>query len=96
MVDFGGLKDLKQWLKDTFDHTCLVAEDDPEIEHFKELHSKKLIDLRVLPAVGCEKTAEYVYDWASNFVKQRFRLRCWVESVEVSEHGANSAICSKK
>ena len=28
VVDFGGLKDLKAWLKYMFDHTYLVADDD--------------------------------------------------------------------
>ena len=31
VVDFGGLKELKEWLKHMFDHTYLVAEDDPEL-----------------------------------------------------------------
>ena len=30
VVDFGGLKPLKAMLQDTFDHTLLVAEDDPK------------------------------------------------------------------
>src|SRR5918993_5827328 len=29
--DFGGLKPVKAWLKDLFDHTMLVAQDDPEL-----------------------------------------------------------------
>ena len=37
IVDFGGLKPLKEWLKHMFDHTYLVAEDDPELETFVDL-----------------------------------------------------------
>ena len=41
IVDFGGLKPLKEWLKEMFDHTYLVAEDDPELETFKESFEHK-------------------------------------------------------
>ena len=34
IVDFGGLKPLKEWLKYMFDHTYLLASDDPEFETF--------------------------------------------------------------
>ena len=37
VVDFGGLKELKEWLKHMFDHTYLVAEDDPEMDDIKIL-----------------------------------------------------------
>ena len=56
--DFGGLKTVKQWLKNTFDHTLCVAEDDPELDRFKKMHEDDVVDLRILPAVGCEKFAE--------------------------------------
>jgi 6-pyruvoyltetrahydropterin/6-carboxytetrahydropterin synthase len=35
VVDFGGLKEIKTWLEFTFDHTFLVAQDDPLLEAFK-------------------------------------------------------------
>lgn len=47
--DFGGLDEVKEFLEQTFDHTCVIAEDDPLLEHFKamagwsantELHGK--------------------------------------------------------
>ena len=87
--DFGGLKEIKQWLKHTFDHTLCIAEDDPELETFKGLEDLDLVDLRIMPAVGCEKFAEYIYNHVSKIVDED---RKWLESVEVREHGANSAI----
>ena len=87
--DFGGLKEIKQWLKHTFDHTLCIAEDDPELETFKGLEDLDLVDLRIMPAVGCEKFAEYIYNHVSKIVNED---RKWLESVEVREHGANSAI----
>ena len=37
-ADYGGLKELKGVLKDQFDHTTLVAEDDPELEFYEEMN----------------------------------------------------------
>lgn len=91
IVDFGGLKPLKNWLAEMFDHTYLVAEDDPELETFKELEAKKLVDLRIVSATGCERFAEMVFDYADNLVNELTNGRCWVQEVTVREHGHNSA-----
>ena len=90
--DFGGLKPVRAWLLEMFDHTILVAEDDPELLQFKLLEEKGLVALRVLPKVGCEATAEHVFRYVARFVAQQTAGRVWLERVEVSEHGGNSAI----
>ena len=92
VVDFGGLKWLKAWLENQFDHTTLVAQDDPEMETFRMLHDKKLIDMRVIPGVGCEKTAEYVFDHVASQIDSLYAGRVKLSSVEVREHPGNSAI----
>lgn len=92
--DFGGLKPVKEWLKHMYDHTLLVAEDDPELARLEALRAADLVDLRVVPAVGCEATAKQVYDHVSEFVDRESGSRVWLESVEVREHGGNSAIYS--
>lgn len=93
VVDFGGLKELKEQLKYQFDHTTCVAGDDPELETFKELEKKGVIQLRIMPnGVGIERTAEYVHDVVDTFVRQRTAERCWCYKVEVFEHEDNSAI----
>lgn len=93
--DFGGLKEIKAWLKQQFDHTLVVAEDDPELEKFKELEKNDIVDLRIIPAVGCEKFAEYIFDHVDPIIKKESKDRVWVESVEVREHNGNSAIHTK-
>ena len=93
VVDFGGLKELKEWLKYMFDHTYLLASDDPHFETFVELADKDLIDLREVEAVGCERFAELTFDKASSIIEKLYGNRCWVESVTVREHEANSATC---
>ncbi|MBV1797788.1 6-carboxytetrahydropterin synthase [Siccirubricoccus sp. G192] len=90
--DFGGLKPIRAWLHEMFDHTMLVAEDDPNLPDFRDLAQKGLVDLRVLPNVGCEATAEYVFDHLSRFIAEQTAGRVWLDLVEVKEHGGNSAI----
>ena len=93
--DFGGLKELKAWLKEMFDHTYLVAKDDPELEVFKYLEDKELVDLRVVDSTGCERFSEMVFMKAQEIVEKNYGDRCWVESVTVREHESNSATCRR-
>ena len=93
VVDFGGLKELKEWLKHMFEHTYLIATDDPHFDTFVELADKNLVDLREVEAVGCERFAELTFDKASSIIADKYGDRCWVESVTVREHEANSATC---
>lgn len=90
--DFGGLKPVRQWLHQMFDHTTLVAEDDPERARFDELARAGLVDLRVLPSVGCEATARHVFNHVAAYVEAQTNGRVWLETVEVKEHGGNSAV----
>jgi len=93
VVDFGSLKSLKQMLQDTFDHTTIIAEDDPHLEYFRQGHQLGVLNLVVLPAVGCEKYAQFIYECTQVWLKDNgYAPRCRVVSVEVAEHGANSAI----
>ena len=76
-----------------FDHTYLVAKDDPEMDTVQMLQDKNLIDMRIVDAVGCERFAELTFDKASSIIADKYGDRCWVESVTVREHEANSATC---
>jgi|TARA_R100000482_G_scaffold122538_2_gene70448 6-pyruvoyltetrahydropterin/6-carboxytetrahydropterin synthase len=92
VFDFGGCKEIKKLLEDQFDHTFCAAADDPELEVFKMLDSKGLIQLRIMDGVGIEKTAEWVYTAVSNYVKESTKGRVKIDKVEVWEHEGNSAI----
>lgn len=97
VVDFGGLKQIKKWLVEQFDHKTLVAKDDPQISIFKELHIAKIIDLNVVDAVGCERFSEMIFDYVQDFILENYGdIRVVLESVEVREHGGNSGICQRK
>ena len=91
-VDFGGLKPLKQWLEDTFDHKTVIDENDPHLNDFRILETKGLCQITVLDGVGAEKFAEHAWRFADQLVREQTDGRCLCESAECSEHGANSAI----
>jgi 6-pyruvoyltetrahydropterin/6-carboxytetrahydropterin synthase len=91
VVDFGGLKELKSWLEYTFDHTFLIAQDDPFLEEFKKLDAAGVVMLRVFPNPGMEGTALYVYEEASKILKKLYGNRAWITKVEVRENEKNSA-----
>ena len=92
VYDFGDLKFVKEFLEDTFDHKTVVAEDDPELETFKELEEKGLIQLKIIPHVGCEKFAEYICKQIATTIEVNSNERVKLMSVEVREHSGNSAI----
>ena len=91
-VDFGGLDDLKQTLRDQFDHTTVVAGDDPELDTFKSLSEKGIIQLRIMDGgVGVERFAEWIFKTADTYIEEATEGRCFVVNVTVTEHGDNWA-----
>jgi 6-pyruvoyltetrahydropterin/6-carboxytetrahydropterin synthase len=98
--DFGGMKRAKNTIegmspKDYFtyllDHTTIVADDDPYLDKFKQIDEDGIIQLRVLPATGCEKFAEFLYVKINNFLLAETEGRVRAIKVEVYEHERNSA-----
>jgi 6-pyruvoyltetrahydropterin/6-carboxytetrahydropterin synthase len=99
--DFGGMKrakgtidgmNPKAWMDYMFDHTMVIAEDDPFIESFKLMDRAGAAQIRILPAVGAEKFAEYIYEKLNTFVQEETNERVKVIRVEFMEHGRNTAI----
>ena len=96
VVDFGSLKTLKGYLENAFDHKTLVAKDDPNIDWFKQGEALGVIELHEVEKTGCEAFAEYIYILTDMWLLDNgYAPRVSVYSVEVSEHGANSAIYYK-
>jgi 6-pyruvoyltetrahydropterin/6-carboxytetrahydropterin synthase len=89
VLDFGGLKDLKAWLKETFDHKTLVAEDDPHRDWYIEGANRGVMDVIIIPATGCEKVAEWVYSKAKELLDLYYPVH--LMQVKVQEHNGNSA-----
>lgn len=93
VVDFGGLKSLKGILEDNFDHKLIVAEDDPYIDELTALEVMGLAEVVIMPKAGCEAFAEMIFEVAEQWlIDAGYGDRVTLRSVEVREHGANSAI----
>ena len=99
--DFGGMKRAKgtidgmtpkAWMDYMFDHTLVVAEDDPELQSFKDMDSRGVVQLRIVPATGAERFAKFVYDKLNDFVQEETAGRVRISKVEFMEHSKNSAI----
>ena len=102
--DFGGMKRAKTliddmqpkaWMDYMFDHTVIVANDDPMLNYFNNLDDYGVIQLRIVPATGAEKFAEFIFNKLNKFVKEETNNRVKVKQVEFKEHGKNSAIYSE-
>ena len=91
-VDFGGLKQLKAWLEDKFDHKLALDLADPHLKKFQELEDLGLAEIRIFDGVGAEKFAEHAFNFANQLIKEKTNNRCYCVRVECAEHGANSAI----
>ena len=91
-VDFGGLKPLKQWLEDSFDHKVVVDVNDPKLDFLKSMEAEGIAELTILDGVGAEKFAEHAFNFADKLVRDMTNNRCYCVRAECAEHGANSAI----
>lgn len=98
--DFGGMKrakgtidgmNPKAWMDYMFDHTTIVAQDDPWLELFKGFDINGIIQLRVIPAVGAEQFAKYLYEKLNTFIQEETNGRVKVVQVEFREHEKNTA-----
>ena len=98
--DFGGMKRAKTlidgktpkaWMDYMFDHTMIVAEDDPEVAAFKQMDAAGVAQVRIIPATGAEKFSEYIYNKLNEFVKTETNNRVRVIKVKFMEHGKNAA-----
>lgn len=99
--DFGGMKRAKgtidgmspkAWMDYMFDHTYIIAEDDPFLPSAREMDKAGVAQVRVIPATGAEQFAKFIYDKTSEFIKIETKGRVRVVSVEFKEHHKNSAI----
>ena len=95
-VDFGGLRPLKAWLEDMFDHKVCLDKNDPHLDKFKELEELDLAEVRIFDGVGAEKFAEHAFNYADKLIREKTNNRCYVTRVVCAEHGANSAIVEKE
>ena len=99
--DFGGMKrakntidgmNPKEWMDYMFDHTYIIAEDDPFLPNAMEMDKAGIAQVRVVPATGAEQFAKYLYEKVDTFVMEETDKRVRVVNVEFMEHNKNAAL----
>ena len=99
--DFGGMKrakgtidgmNPKEWMDFMFDHTYIVAEDDPFLPSALEMNKNGIAQVVVVPATGAEQFAKFIYDKLSSFIETETEGRVKILQVEFMEHNKNTAI----
>jgi len=103
--DFGGMKrsktkidgmSAKEWMDYMFDHTVVLADDDPELDSFRMMDAHGIIQLRIIDGpVGAERFAEYIYNKLNAFVQEETDGRVSIANVEFFENKKNTAIYEK-
>ncbi len=97
VMDFGDLKDVKQWLEDQWDHRVMIASDDPQLEKLKEMHALNIMNINVMDVdkgwgPGIEASCKFVYDHVQPLIDQKTDGRVKLTKVEIWEHERNSAV----
>lgn len=94
-MDYGGLRPLKDFIEDHFDHCLLLATDDPNYADIKRLGELGIAKVTEVERTGCEGIADFLY-W---YINSTFLPSCgcqeaerlWCFRVEVRETSSNMA-----
>ena len=96
VCDFGcfSKNGIKERLSYLFDHTTIIAHDDPQLEKFRTLEQEGLIQLRVVGAVGAECFAQLVCTEVNRLLleDEEHSGRVQAVKVECMENDKNSAV----
>lgn len=99
VISFGELKPVKAFLEDLLDHKTLVAVDDPHLSWFLRAEELGIMQVKIVPKVGCEAVAETVAFEIYRLMGEKMKKNnVQLVSVEVREHSGNSAtyMCDKQ
>ena len=97
VVDFGDLRQVKNWIEEQWDHRLLLSSEDPLLEDFLALQEKGGCNVNVMDAdqgwgPGIEQSCKYLYDNINPMILERTGGRCRIARVQVWEHENNSAV----
>lgn len=92
-ADYGGMAPLKDFLEEHFDHTLLLAQDDPHYADIKKLGELGLAKITEVEKTGCESLADYLYEYVNTIFLPNCgeAERLWCYRVEVRETQSNMA-----
>ncbi len=91
VIDFSDLKGLRSLLESQFDHTTVVAPDDPVLPQLKSLAELGALDLKIMDHPGMEGAARWTLDNIGELLRAKTGGRVWVVSVEARENYKNAA-----
>jgi 6-pyruvoyltetrahydropterin/6-carboxytetrahydropterin synthase len=89
VVDGSALNAVRTALRYQFDHTTLIAADDPQCDLFELLAKRGVIDLRIMDNTGMEGSAAWVFETAERIVGLATGGRVWVSRIEARESRNN-------
>ena len=95
-MDFGGLRPLKDKLEEWFDHTLLVAQDDPHRDALINLGKLGIAKITEVEKTGCEGLSDFLYEYINTIFLPMYgreeSKRIWCSRVEVRETDSNMAM----
>lgn len=89
VVDGGAVGEIRSALRYQFDHTTLIAADDPQRDLFELLAERGVVDLRIMDNTGMEGSAAWVFETAERIVALATGGRVWVSRIEARESRNN-------
>lgn len=90
VVDFSSLAAIKIVLQNQFDHTVLIARDDPLREQFLQLQLLGAADVRIMPDTSLEGSARWIAEVVSEIIAKETEGRAQILRVEVRESPKNA------
>lgn len=89
VVDGGAVCEIRSALRYQFDHTTLIAQDDPQRDLFELLAERGVVDLRIMDNTGMEGSAAWVFETAERIVALATGGRVWISRIEARESRNN-------
>jgi 6-pyruvoyltetrahydropterin/6-carboxytetrahydropterin synthase len=89
VLDPATIKEVLAVLRRQFDHTTLIAIDDPDRDLFELLAERGAIDLRIMSNTGMHGSAAWVFDTVDSIVGRATRGRVWVSRIKARESDSN-------
>lgn len=89
VLDPDALEEVWDVLRKQFDHTTLIAVNDPERDLFELLADRGVIDLRIMDSTGMEGSAAWVFETVDSIVARTTRGRVWVSRIKARESHSN-------
>lgn len=89
VVDGDAVGEIRAALRYQFDHTTLIAANDPQRDLFELLAERGVIDLRIMDNTGLEGSAAWVFETADRIAALATGGRVWVSRIGAGESRNN-------